>query len=118
VDIAGAYSAFFGPDNTLVSKENREKILNFLTRQYVPLVPFSVMETVDPKSSKTLLTSEREKLEQEKDLPGDSELAKALRKDKEEQTRKIYRNYIGGAKNLIGTQTLPLETKIRLLSQF
>ncbi len=118
VDLAGAYKAFFGNDNTLISSENREKILNFLTRQYIPLVPFGVLETIDPKTSKTLLTSERERAEFETHLPSDRELATALRKDKEEVWEKIYKNYIGGGDGIIGTGNLPFETKIRLLSQF
>lgn len=69
VDIGGAYGAFFGDDNTLISRENRERILNFLTRQYVPLVPFSILETIDPKTSKKLLTSDKEKKTFDQDLP-------------------------------------------------
>jgi hypothetical protein len=118
VDIAGAYSAFFWKDNTLISEENREKILNFLVRQYVPLVPFSVLEVLDPKSSKSFIASDTEKAEFIKNLPADKDLAEALRKDKEEQWTKTYKSKIGGGKNLIGTRSLPFETKVRLLSQF
>lgn len=117
-DLAGAYKAFFGNDNTLISSENREKILNFLTRHYIPLVPFGVLETIDPKTSKTLLTSEEEKREFETHLPTDHELATALKKDKEEVWEKIYKRYIGGGDGIVGTANLPFETKVRLLSQF
>lgn len=118
VDIAGAYGAFFWKDNTLVSEENREKILNFLLRQYVPLVPFGVLESLDPKSSKNFIAGDSEKAEFSKNLPADTELAEALKKDKEEQWTKTYKSKIGGSKNLIGTRSLPFETKVRLLSQF
>lgn len=115
IDIAGAYDAFFGPDNTLISADNREKILNFLSRQYVPMVPMSVLETVDPKAANNLLGSETEF---EKNLPTDPELAEALKKDRKEQWAGIQKRYIGGGKNVIATRNLPLKTKIRLLSQF
>lgn len=118
VDIAGAYGAFFWKDNTLVSEENREKILNFLLRQYVPLVPFGVLESLDPKSSKNFIAGDSEKAEFAKNLPADTELAEALKKDKEEQWTKTYKSKVGGGKNLIGTRSLPFETKVRLLSQF
>lgn len=53
-----------------------------------------------------------------KNLPTDTDLATALKKDKEEQWAKTYKSKIGGGKNLIGTRSLPFETKVRLLSQF
>lgn len=56
--LAGAYQSFFGDTNTLISRENREKILNFLTRQYIPVVPFGVVESVDPSSAKKYITHE------------------------------------------------------------
>lgn len=118
VDIAGAYEAFFGEENNLISAENREKILNFLSRQYVPMVPMGVLETVDPKAANGLLTNEAEKAAFEANLPADPELAKALKKDREEQWAGIQKRYIGGGKNIIATRNLPTKTKIRLLSQF
>jgi len=95
VDIAGAYDAFFSDENTLVSKENREKILNFLTRQYVPTIPLLVLDTIDPKTSKTFLLPDTEKAEFTKDLPTDPLLAAAIKKDKEEYWEKVYRASIG-----------------------
>lgn len=76
------------------------------------------MEAIDPKTSKTFLTSSGEKAEFEKNLPSDGELAAALKKDKQEEWEKTYQSYIGGGKNVIATRNLPLETKIRILSQF
>lgn len=84
----------------------------------MPLVPFSILETIDPKTSKKLLTSDKEKKTFDQDLPPDTELATALRRDKEEQWVKTYKSHIGGGKTTIGTSSLPFETKIRLLSQF
>lgn len=118
MDMAGAYRAFFSNANTLISRENRERILNFLTKQYIPLVPFGVLETIDPKTSKTLLISEQERAEFEANLPSEPELATALKKDKEDVWEKIYKRYIGGGDGIVGTASLPLVTKIRLLSQF
>lgn len=117
-DIAGAYGAFFSDSNTCISRENREKILNFLVRQYTPVVPLSVLEVIDPKTSKKYLTSEIDKAEIEKDLPSDPELAEALKRDREEQWEKTYKTYIGGDKTMIGARSLPFETKVRILSQF
>lgn len=118
MDVAGAYGAFFSEENSLISRENREKILNFLTRQYVPLVPFSILEAVDPKAGKSYLTSTTEKKGLDANLPADHELAEALKKDKEEQWEKTYRSHIGGRKEILGTRNLPFETKVRILSQF
>lgn len=84
----------------------------------MPLVPFGVLESLDPKSSKNFIAGESEKAEFSKHLPADTELAEALKKDKEEQWTKTYKSKIGGSKNLIGTRSLPFETKVRLLSQF
>lgn len=115
MNIAGAYGAFFSDENTLISRENREKILNFLIRQYTPVVPLSVLEVIDPKTSKKYLTSEIDKAEIEKDLPSDPELAEALKKDREEQWEKTYKTYISGGKSMIGARSLPFETKIKIL---
>lgn len=118
ISIAGAYGVFFGNFNTLISQENREKILNFLVKQYTPVIPLDVLAVIDPRTSKKYLTSESEKAEIEKNLPSDPELAEALRKDRQEQWEKTYKTYIGGGENMIGTRSLPFETKIRILSQF
>lgn len=92
--------------------------MNFLVRQYTPVVPLSVLEVIDPKTSKKYLTSEIDKAEIEKDLPSDPELAEALKRDREEQWEKTYKTYIGGQKSMIGARSLPFETKVRILSQF
>jgi len=118
VDLAGAYGAFFGDENTLISRDNREKILNFLVRQYTPIVPLSVLEVIDPRASKKYLTSDIDRAEIERDLPADPELAEALKKDREEQWEKIHKTYIGGGKSMIGSRSLAFETKIKILSQF
>ena len=84
----------------------------------MPLVPFGVLESLDPKSSKNFIAGDSEKADFSKNLPADTELAEALKKDKEEQWTETDKSKIGGSKNLIGTRSLPFETKVRLLSQF
>lgn len=118
VDLAGAYGAFFGDENTLISRDNREKILNFLVRQYTPIIPLNVLAVIDPPTSQKYLTSEADEAEIEKNLPADPQLAEALRADRREQWEKIHKNYIGGGKNMIGSRSLPYKTKIKILSQF
>lgn len=81
-------------------------------------MPLSVLEVIDPKTSKKYLTSEIDKAEIEKNLPSDQELAEALKRDREEQWEKTYKTYIGGGKTMIGARSLPFETKVRILSQF
>lgn len=59
-----------------------------------------------------------DRTEIEKNLPSDPELAEALKKDREEEWEKTYKTYIGGGKNMIGSRSLPFETKVRILGQF
>jgi hypothetical protein len=93
--LAGAYEAFFADNNTIISRENREKILNFLTRQYVPVVPLGVLESVDPKFAKNITLSEKDKAWLKETPPDDADLATALEKDKIEQWKKTRKSQIG-----------------------
>lgn len=94
--LAGAYEAFFADSNTIISRENREKILNFLTQQYVPVVPLGVLESVDPKFAKSITVSESDKVWIKENPPADTELATALEKDKIEQWKKTRKSQLGG----------------------
>ncbi len=86
-ELAGAYETFFSPQNTLISPENRERILNFLVQHYVPLVPARVLESID-KSVHTLSAEEEAILL--RDMPHDAETAQALSKEKERIWKKIH----------------------------
>lgn len=77
-----------------------------------------MLEVIDPKTSKKYLTSELDRAEIEKNLPADTDLAEALKKDREEQWEKTYKTYIGGKKTIVGARSLPFETKVRILGQF
>lgn len=114
MDLGGSYGAFFGEENTLISHENREKILNFLMKQYIPIIPFGVLDIIDKKTSNQLISSDVEEAQITKNLPTDPTLAEAVKKDRIEQIKKSYK----ASMNQISTRNLPFGTKIRILSQF
>lgn len=64
-------------------------------RQYMPVVPFGVIEAIDPRTSKRLLTSDSERAEFSANLPADPEVATALKKDREEEWEKQYKAGLG-----------------------
>lgn len=54
-DMIADYETFFACPDTLISAENKKRILDFLMKQYLPLIPLGAMEKVDPVAAKTLL---------------------------------------------------------------
>lgn len=54
-NLSADFEKFFSDENTLISKENKKRILGFLSRQYLPLVTYDAVESVDPKAAKDIL---------------------------------------------------------------
>lgn len=49
------YEAFFSCPDSLISKENKERIRDFLVRQYVPTISFENLQEIDQEAAKKLL---------------------------------------------------------------
>ncbi len=113
-NLSADYEKFFSDSNTLISKENKKRILGFLARQYLPLVTYDAVESVDPKAAKNVLnkyppiTSDI--------ATGDPEMDRHIREDRENNAKNEY--ITGLTETNIVTRNLPFETQVRLLGRF
>lgn len=54
-DLTADYEIFFGAENTLISQENKKRILGFLVRNYAPTVSFDDLASFDQDVAKKLV---------------------------------------------------------------
>jgi hypothetical protein len=76
---------FFSDKNTIVSKENRKKILDFLVRQYVPVARLENIEAVSPNAAKKII--EDNKIATKTDGISDTEWKNALETQQKERNK-------------------------------
>lgn len=113
-NLSADYEKFFSDSNTLISKENKKRILGFLARQYLPLVTYDAVESVDPKAAKNVLSKYAPI---SSDIAtGDPEMDRHIREDRENNAKNEY--ITGLTETNIVTRNLPFETQVRLLGRF
>ncbi len=113
-NLSADFEKFFSDENTLISKENKKRILGFLSRQYLPLVTYDAVESVDPKAAKDILAKHAPLTN---DIAtGDAEMDRYVREDRENTAKNEY--LTGLTDTNIVTRNLPFETQVRLLGRF
>jgi hypothetical protein len=110
-NLTADYEKFFSDSNTLISSDNKKRILNFLTRQYLPLVTHDAVDSVDPETANTLIKKYAPLTTDIK--TGDAEMDRYVREDRENAIRHEYLAEVNNTH--IVTRDLPFETQIRLL---
>lgn len=89
-----------------------------MTRQYIPIVPFDVVISVDPKAASRYIIQDTDKAIIESNTTEDKDLKKALVEEKTKEWIAVRAQALGNGTGLVSTRNLDFGTKIKLLSQF
>lgn len=110
-DLTADYEAFFSCPDSLISKENKERIRAFLVRQYAPTISLENLQEIDQGASKKLLAQYQVDTHTEGSPDSDWESAiKAQRDESARQTR--WESLVA---NAISTKNLDTKTQLRIL---
>jgi hypothetical protein len=103
---------FFGESNTLISPENKGRILDFLVRNYAATLSFAELQNIDQKAAQNL--SSMDSHEVSSDIQAsDAELREALLAFRHESALSERQKSLISTR--IATRKLTPETQIRIL---
>lgn len=103
---------FFGESNTLISPENKGRILDFLVRNYAATLSFAELQNIDQKAAQNL--SSMDSHEVSSDIQAsDTELREALLAFRHESALSERQKSLISTR--IATRKLTPETQIRIL---